>query len=132
MNVVEIIELVGVGVAIVFGVVSWYYSKKYTKNYSKGEKFMKTKQIPTMSWEEAPDIISPEDLSKILGCGISTSRNKFDEENFQIIKGIGNQKEILEILKEIKYLVPDSNVSSIALNDNLNNKSFSLKCLKPL
>ena len=51
---------------------------------------MKVKQIVTMSWQEAPDIISPEDLSKILGCGISTARNKFDETNFPIIKNIGN------------------------------------------
>lgn len=119
---------------------------------------MKTKQTPTLSWQEAPDIISPEDLSKILGCGIATARNKFDETNFPIIKGLGNlkkadkeavrlyiqgkeyteyrsktisnriQKEILETLKEIKDLVQNSNESSIDLNDNLSNKSFSLKC----
>ena len=119
---------------------------------------MKVKQISTMSWEESPDIITPEDLSKILGCGISTARNKFDEVNFQIIKGMGNlrkadkeavrlylqgksymeyksktvsnriQKEILETLKEIKDLIQDSKVSSNALNDNLYNKSFNLKC----
>ena len=119
---------------------------------------MKTKQTPTLSWQEAPDIISPEDLSKILGCGIATARNKFDETNFPIIKGLGKlkkadkeavrlyiqgkeymeyrsktisnriQKEILETLKEIKDLVQNSNESSIDLNDNLNNKSFSLKC----
>lgn len=38
------------------------------------------------------------------------------------------QKEILETLKEIKDLVQNSNLSSIDLNDNLNNKSFNLKC----
>ena len=54
---------------------------------------MKTKQTPTLSWQEAPDIISPEDLSKILGCGIATARNKFDETNFPIIKGLGNLKK---------------------------------------
>lgn len=119
---------------------------------------MKTKQTPTLSWQEAPDIISPEDLSKILGCGIATARNKFDETNFPIIKGLGNlkkadkeavrlyiqgkeymkyrsktisnriQKEILDTLKKIKNLVQNSNESSIDLNDNLNNKSFSLNC----
>ena len=39
---------------------------------------MKIKQKPTMSWLEVPDIITPEDLSKILGCGIETARNKFN------------------------------------------------------
>ena len=43
---------------------------------------MKIKQLPTMSWQEAPDITSPEDLSKILGCGIATARNKFEEPKF--------------------------------------------------
>lgn len=119
---------------------------------------MKVKHLPTMSWKEAPDIITPEDLSQILGCGIATARNKFDETNFPIIKNMGSlkkadkeavklylqgkdymeyksrtvsnriQKEILETLKEIKDLIQNSNVSSIALNDNLDNKSFNLKC----
>lgn len=31
MNVVEIIELIGVGVAIIFGIISWYYSKETRK-----------------------------------------------------------------------------------------------------
>lgn len=115
---------------------------------------MKTKQTPTLLWQEAPDIISPEDLSKILGCGIATARNKFDETNLPIIKGLGNlkkadkeaarlyiqgreymaktvsnkiQKRILKTLKEIKYLVQNSNLSSIDLNNSLNNKSFNLK-----
>ena len=51
---------------------------------------MRVKQSSTMSWQEAPDIISPEELSKILGCGIATARNKFDETNFPIIKNMGN------------------------------------------
>lgn len=54
---------------------------------------MKVKQIVTMSWQEVPDIISPEDLSKILGFGISTARNKFDKTNFSIIKNMGNLKK---------------------------------------
>lgn len=51
---------------------------------------MKIKQKPTMSWLEAPDIIAPEDLSKILGCGIETARNKFNERGFPLINGLGN------------------------------------------
>lgn len=54
---------------------------------------MKVKQISTISLEEAPDIISPEDLCKILGCGIATARNKFDETNFPIIKNMGNLRK---------------------------------------
>lgn len=115
---------------------------------------MRVKHLPTMSWEEAPDIINAEDLSKILGCGIETARNKFDETNFPIIKGMGNlrkadkeavrlylqgkdyseyksrtvsnrmQREILETLKEIKDLIQNPIVS----DNNLSNKSFCLKC----
>lgn len=115
---------------------------------------MRVKQSPTMSWQEAPDIISPEDLSKILGCGIATARSKFDETNFPIIKNMGNlrkadkeavklylqgkdymeykartvsnriQREILETLKEIKDIIPNP----IATNDIARNKSFNLKC----
>lgn len=54
---------------------------------------MKVKQIVTMSWQEAPDIISPEDLSKILGCGIATARNRFAETNFPIIKNMENLRK---------------------------------------
>lgn len=119
---------------------------------------MRFRQTSTMSWQEAPDIIIPEDLAKILGCGIATARNKFNETNFPIIKGLGNlkkadkeavrlyiqgreymeykektvsnkiQKEILDTLKEIKDLVRNSNLSSIDLNNNSNNRSFNLKC----
>lgn len=115
---------------------------------------MRVRQAPTMSWQESPDIISPKDLSKILGCGIATARNKFDETNFPIIKNMGNlrkadkeavklylqgknymeykartvsnriQKEILETLKEIKDIIQNP----IASNNNLKNKSFNLKC----
>lgn len=114
---------------------------------------MRVKQSPTMSWQDAPDIISPEDLSKILGCGIATARSKFDETNFPIIKNMGNlrkadkeavklylqgkdymeykaktvsnkiQKEILETLQEIKDIIKNP----ITSNSNLK-KSFNLKC----
>lgn len=117
---------------------------------------MKVKQLTTMSWQEAPDIITPEDLSKILGCGIATARNKFDEANFPSIKGMGNlkkadkeavrlylqgkdymecraktfsnriQKEILETLKEIKQILENSNTSNVIPN-KLDNKFFNLK-----
>lgn len=53
---------------------------------------MKTKKISTMTWDEAPDTITPEDLSKILGIGIIGARNLFDKTDFpKISKGdIGN------------------------------------------
>lgn len=53
---------------------------------------MRTKKIPTMSWAEAPDIITPEDLAKILGIGIENARKIFDEPNFPKISKniIGN------------------------------------------
>ena len=46
-----------------------------------------------MSWTKATDIIAPEGLAKMLWCGIATARNKFDETNFPIIKGLGNLKK---------------------------------------
>lgn len=119
---------------------------------------MKVKRMPTMSWIEAPDIITPEDLSKILGCGIETSRNKFNEKGFPIIEGLGNlrkadkeavrlylqgniyteyqsrtvanrmRKEILENLKEIKEILKVSNIDNVISKDRLGNKCFNIKC----
>ena len=54
---------------------------------------MRVKCQIRMSWTEAPDILTTEDLAKILGCGIATARNKFDETYFPIIKGLGNLKK---------------------------------------
>ena len=47
---------------------------------------------PTMTWDEAPDTISPKDLSKILGIGINNARNIFDKSDFPKISklDIGN------------------------------------------
>ena len=46
----------------------------------------------TMKWEEAPDTISPLELSKILGIGIVAARNIFDQPDFPKISKsvIGN------------------------------------------
>lgn len=54
---------------------------------------MKIVLKPTMTWEEAPDTITPEDLSKILGIGIISARNIFDQKDFPKISklDIGNQ-----------------------------------------
>lgn len=43
---------------------------------------MRGDNTPKMSWEEAPDTITPEDLSKILGIGIASARNIFDRTDF--------------------------------------------------
>lgn len=53
---------------------------------------MKVKIMPTMSWEEAPDTITPLDLSKILGIGVASSRKLFDSPDFPAIskKIVGN------------------------------------------
>lgn len=54
---------------------------------------MKKKKGKLMHWNEAPDIISPFDLSKITGLGIQTCRKMFDSHNFPAIskKLVGNQ-----------------------------------------
>lgn len=53
---------------------------------------MRVEPTPTMKWEEAPDTIMPEDLSKILGIGIQSARAIFDNDDFPKIpkKDIGN------------------------------------------
>lgn len=47
---------------------------------------------PTMTWEEAPDTITPKELAKILGIGIVSARNLFDNPDFPKISksDIGN------------------------------------------
>lgn len=53
---------------------------------------MRKKKSPKMSWEEAPDIITPENLADILGIGIEGARNIFEKDDFPKIskKEIGN------------------------------------------
>lgn len=53
---------------------------------------MRGENKPTMTWEEAPDTISPKDLSQILGIGIEGARKVFDKPDFPKIpkKDIGN------------------------------------------
>lgn len=53
---------------------------------------MRVKKQSTMSWAEAPDIITPEDLTKITGLGIQTCRQLFDNPDFPAISKriIGN------------------------------------------
>lgn len=43
---------------------------------------MKVKKEPTLTWENAPDIISPELLAKIIGTGISKAREEFVKRIF--------------------------------------------------
>ena len=43
---------------------------------------MKKKIEPSMTWEEAPDTIGPDELAKILGVGEPNARSKFDEKGF--------------------------------------------------
>lgn len=46
---------------------------------------MRIKKESRMSWKEAPDIISPEDLSNITGIGIQSCRKLFDSPDFPSI-----------------------------------------------
>lgn len=50
----------------------------------------KRKIESSLTWENAPDTIGPSELAKILGIGIPAARDKFKEEKFPRIKGIGN------------------------------------------
>ena len=43
---------------------------------------MRGDNTPKMSWDEAPDTITPEELSKILGIGIVGARSIFDKPDF--------------------------------------------------
>ena len=53
---------------------------------------MRVENKPTMTWEEAPDTISPKELSQILGIGIISAINLFDKPDFPKIpkSDIGN------------------------------------------
>ena len=48
---------------------------------------------PTMSWDEAPDIIDHIDLAKILGICPEMAKNKFDERKFPKISGLGTKRK---------------------------------------
>ena len=48
---------------------------------------MKVKKESSMTWEEAPQGIRPEHLSKILGIGMPAARDIFKLKNFPIIPG---------------------------------------------
>lgn len=54
---------------------------------------MKVKKRTTMTWEEAPDTIGPDELAKILGIGEPNARAKFDEKGFPRIPGLGNLRK---------------------------------------
>ena len=53
---------------------------------------MRVSTEPRMKWEEAPDTITPKDLSAILGIGVESARTLFDKNDFPKIskKDIGN------------------------------------------
>lgn len=53
----------------------------------------KQKMQPTLTWEDAPDTITPFELAKILGIGEPSARAKFDEKNFPRISGIGSTRK---------------------------------------
>lgn len=53
---------------------------------------MRVETMPTMTWDNAPDTITPKDLSQILGIGIEGARKIFDKADFPKVskKDIGN------------------------------------------
>ena len=60
---------------------------------------MRKKNMSTMNWEDAPDTITPQDLSKILGIGIVSARAIFERKDFpkishEIIGNIGKADKI--------------------------------------
>ena len=54
---------------------------------------MQNELKPTMTWEEAPDIIDYKDLAKILGVCEDTAKDKFDERRFPKIQGLGSKRK---------------------------------------
>lgn len=54
---------------------------------------MKKKLEPSMTWDEAPDTITPIELAKILGIGEPGARRKFDEKGFPRIEGLGTNRK---------------------------------------
>ena len=48
---------------------------------------MNVKHEITMTWEEAPDTITPEIYAKIRGHSTQWARNKFNEKDFPRIEG---------------------------------------------
>lgn len=53
---------------------------------------MRVDTNPTMTWREAPDTITPKDLSNILGIGVESARKIFKDKDFPNISEtiIGN------------------------------------------
>ncbi len=87
---------------------------------------MRIKKESRMSWKEAPDIISPEDLSNITGIGIQSCRKLFDSPDFPSINKsiIGNtgkaDKETVRLyLQGIKFKNNDKNVLLVIIYKEL-------------
>lgn len=60
-----------------------------TKKEKRGDKMPNIKVKPTLTWDEAPDTITPVELAQILGVGTPNARQKFDEKGFPRIQGLG-------------------------------------------
>lgn len=87
---------------------------------------MRIKKESKMSWKEAPDIISPEDLSNITGIGIQSCRKLFDSPDIPSINKsiIGNtgkaDKEAVRLyLQGIKFKNNDKNVLLVMIYKEL-------------
>lgn len=53
---------------------------------------MNVKKEITMTWEEAPDTISPEIYARIRGIGTQTARDIFNSKGFPRIDGAGTKQ----------------------------------------
>ena len=48
---------------------------------------MRVKHEPSLKWEDAPDIITPQILAKIIGISLESARTMFRNKNFPKIPG---------------------------------------------
>ena len=92
---------------------------------------MGRKKKAFMLWEEAPDIITPEELSELLNVGIQGARDKFNEKGFPRISGLGN---IDKADKEAARLYLQGNVYTEYITKTVSNRIQNeiLKTLKDI
>lgn len=96
----------------------------------------KTKKKPSLSWEDAPDIIGVEELSEILGVGLGKASSIFNNKGFPSLTGVEglkadkdaarlylqgfkikeNQKTAMDYLIFLELKKLNSNIEELRLN----------------
>ena len=57
---------------------------------------MPKKCIPTMKWEEAPEIIEPKHLAQIRGCCLVKAKEEFRKKGFPLMgKYVADKKSVM-------------------------------------